>query len=57
MLVHASVGRLVAVGPFDSPNDLDRWWRWHGEVLAAVWVVCVPAALTTAPAEATGDGR
>lgn len=50
-LVHLGIGRLVAVGPFNDPTDLDRWWDWHVNRFVTAGIVYVPAALTTASAE------
>jgi hypothetical protein len=45
VLVHPGIGRLLAVGPFDSPPHLDRWWHWHGNRLVRTGIICLPVAL------------
>jgi len=61
VLAHPGIGRLLVVGPFDEPADLDQWWHWRGNRLPIANVVCLPIALPVAPpaapADLTGDAR
>ncbi len=57
VLAHPGIGRLLAVGPFDDPSDLDRWWHWRGNRLARTGIACLPVALSAVSTDPTGDDR
>jgi len=55
VLAHPGIGRLLVVGPFTGPADLDQWWHWRGNRLPMANVVCLPIALPVAPSAAPTD--
>lgn len=57
VLAHPGIGRLLAVGPFESPTALDQWWHWRGNRLVRAGLVCLPVAVPTAPSDATEGTR
>ncbi len=54
LLVQPRSGRLIAIGPFNQPTDLDRWWRWRDNRQRQAHIVHLPITLHTQP---TGDPR
>jgi hypothetical protein len=57
VLAHPGIGRLLAVGPFESPTALDQWWKWRRNRLARTGIICLPVALPAAPAHSKGATR
>ncbi len=53
VLAHPGIGRLLVVGPFDQPADLDQWWHWRGNRFPRASIVCLPIALSTQQAAPT----
>lgn len=57
ILVHPGIRLLVAVGPFDSAEAIDKWWHWHANRFSTAGVTCLPGTLTRPATDASGDHR